>query len=157
MIEKGASADSASLISSAVLWTAIPSVFLAPRIAHRVGLRKPFLLIPSIVLALAPLWAIYMTVPMGWPLMIMVGMFDSARTIMVLALPLELMPRESVGTASGLIVSIGFSGGVVGPLVGGLILDLTGSLDMSLIVLIVISVIAVAVAYKIPETGYRTT
>jgi CP family cyanate transporter-like MFS transporter len=155
MMEKGASADTASLISSSLLWVAIPSVLLAPRFAHRMGLRKPFLLIPSIALALAPLWAIYMTAPMGWPLMIMVGIFDSVRTIMVLALPLELMPKEAVGTASGLIVSIGFSGGVVGPMVGGLILDLTGNLDMSLIVLLAISIAAIAIAYKIPETGYR--
>jgi CP family cyanate transporter-like MFS transporter len=156
MMAKGTSADTASIISSSLLWVAIPSVLLAPRVAHRMGIRKPFLLIPSIALALAPLWAIYMTAPMGWPLMIMVGIFDSARTIMVLALPLELMPKETVGTASGLIVSVGFSGGVVGPMIGGLILDLTGTLNMSLVVLFVMSLAAVAIANKIPETGYKT-
>ena len=104
------------------------------------GVRKPFLLIPSIALALAPLWAIYMTVPMGWPLMVMVGIFDSARTIMVLALPLELMPKETVGTASGLIVSIGFSGGVVGPLVGGILSDI----DWRLIFVVNLPVVVLA-------------
>jgi len=88
--------------------------------------------------------------------MIMVGVFDSIRTIIVLALPIELMPKEAVGTASGLIVSIGFSGGVVGPIVGGMILDSTGSFNVSLLVLIAISLIAIAVVCRIPETGYKT-
>jgi len=157
MMERGATPDIAALMGSIVMWVSIPSAFLAPRLSYKLGVRKPFLWIPSIILTLAPLWAIYITVPMGWPLMTMVGILDSTRTITVLALPVELMPKEAVGRASGLIVSVGFSGGVVGPLVGGRILDLTGSIDLSLLVLIGISVAAIAIALKIPEPGLKAS
>ena len=66
-----------------------------------------------------------------------------------------MMPEEEVGTASGLILSIGYIGGVIGPLVGGRILDVTGSLDPSLIVLSGVSIAMAVVAFILPETGTR--
>ncbi|MFC2045799.1 CynX/NimT family MFS transporter [Chloroflexota bacterium] len=153
MIQKGASANTASLIASTLMWVTVPAILITPRLAHRLGLRKPFLWIPSIILAFTPLWAIYITVPMGWPLIMTVGIFDSVRTIITLAIPIEIMPKEAVGTASGLIVTIGFSGGIIGPIVVGYILDLTGSIDLSLLILIGISVTAIGLAFRIPETG----
>jgi cyanate permease len=155
MIQKGASATTASLIASMLMWVTVPAILITPRIAHRVGLRKPFLWIPSIILAFTPLWAIYMSLPMGWPLVIIIGIFDSVRTIITIALPIEIMPKEAVGTASGLLITIGFSGGIVGPLVTGHILDITGRFDLSLFILIGISVAAIVLALKIPETGLR--
>ena len=92
---------------------------------------------------------------MGWALVITIGIFDSVRTIITIMLPIEIMPREAVGTASGLLITIGFAGGIVGPLVTGRILDLTGSMDLSLVILIGISVAAIALAFKIPETGLQ--
>lgn len=155
MIEKGASPDTASFIASMLMWVTVPAILITPRLAHKSGLRKPFLLIPSVILAFTPLWAIYMTLPMGWPLVIIIGVFDSVRTIITIALPIEIMPKEAVGTASGLLITIGFAGGIVGPLVTGRILDLTGSIDLSLFILIGISAAAVVLAFKIPETGLQ--
>ena len=70
-----------------------------------------------------------------------------------MTLPIEMMPKEEVGTASGLVLAIGFTGGGIGPLIGGRILDLTGNLDQSLFILIAISIATIGIALRLPETG----
>jgi len=94
---------------------------------------------------------------MGWPIMALVGIAHNTTYVIMMALPIEMMPRKVVGTASGLIISIGFTGGVIGPMVGGHILDITGSLDLSLLVLIGVSIAAALIALRIPETGPRAS
>jgi MFS family permease len=66
---------------------------------------------------------------------------------------MEIMSREEVGIASGLVFAIGYSGGIIGPLIGGRILDLTGNLSQSLIMLIGVSIAAAVLASRLPETG----
>ena len=71
----------------------------------------------------------------------------------MLALPVEMVPKEQVGTASGLVLSVGYAGGVIGPLIGGRILDLTDSLSLSLVVLVGTSIAIIGTAFMLPETG----
>ncbi|MAF86072.1 MAG: hypothetical protein CL875_06345, partial [Dehalococcoidales bacterium] len=59
--------------------------------------------------------------------------------------------------ASGLVLSFGYSGAIIGPLVGGRILDITGSLDPSLLVLSGVSIAMAVIAFKLPETGNKTS
>ena len=75
---------------------------------------------------------------------------------MILALPVELVPEESVGKASGMVLSIGYIGGLVGPWLAGYIVDVTGTLDLALVVLIGTAIVWTVVAFSIPETGSRT-
>ncbi|MBA7663249.1 hypothetical protein ES703_71288 [subsurface metagenome] len=85
--------------------------------------------------------------------MAVVGVAVCTRFPMILALPVEMMPKEEVGTASGLVFSMGYTGGVIGTLTGGRILDITGSLDLSLLVLSGASIAAAVIAFRLPETG----
>ncbi len=77
----------------------------------------------------------------------------SVTGIPILALPVEMVPKEQVGAASGLVLSIGYAGGVIGPLMGGRILDITGSLSLSLVVLAGTSIAIIGAAFMLPETG----
>ena len=153
MMLKGATPSQAGLIASITIWVGIPTVLFMPQLAYKLGLRKPFLWGPSIVLALAAWGAMHITLAMSWPLMALVGVADLTRYVIILALPIELMSPEEVGTASGLMLSVGSVGGIIGPLIGGHILDLTGSLDLSLLVLIGVSIAAAGIAFRLPETG----
>ena len=150
---EGATPEMAGLISSITLWVGIPTVFLMPRLAYKLGLRKLFLWAPAIALALAAWGAINISLPMGWLLMALVGVASTTRFVTMMVQPVEMMPKEVVGTASGLVFSVGYTGGVIGPLIGGHILDLTGSLDLSLLVLTCLSIAAVVIAFRLPETG----
>ena len=153
MMLKGATPDLAGLISSITMWVGIPAVLLMPRLAYKLGLRKPFLWVPSIVLAFASWGAIHVSLRMSWLLMALVGVANNTRFVTIMALPVEMMSKEEVGTASGLVLSIGYIGGIIGPLIGGRILDLTGSLDLSLLILVGVSIAAAGIAFTLPETG----
>jgi cyanate permease len=155
MMLKGATEDVAGVIGSIFIWAGIPSVLLMPRLSYKVGLKKPFIWVPAITLALAAWGAMYISIPLSWPFMVLVGVALNTQVPMVLALPIEMMSKEEVGRASGLIFSVSSTGGFIGPLIGGYILDLTGSLDQFLLVLVGVSVAAAAIAFRIPETGSR--
>ena len=85
--------------------------------------------------------------------MALVGIADCTLLVTVLALPVELVSEKEVGTASGLLLAIGHAGGLIGPWVGGHLLDITGNFDRSLLVLMGAAVAAVAIAFRLPETG----
>ena len=153
MMFKGATANLAGLLTSITIWASIPFGLLMPRLAYKLGLRKPFLWIPAIALAVAALAARAITLDMSWIIMIVVGVTTGTQFPIILALPVEMVPKEQVGAASGLVLSVGYIGGIIGPLIGGRILDVTGSLSLSLVVLVWISIAMTIVAIMLPETG----
>jgi len=153
MMLKGATPDMAGVISSITVWAVLPTFLLMPRLSHRLGLRKPFLWGPAIALALASWGARYVSVSASWGLMALVGVAAGTRFTMLLTLPIELMHEREVGMASGMVLSLGFMGGVIGPLVGGRILDTTQNLDLSLTILVISSLVAAFVASRVPETA----
>ena len=153
MMMKGATEDMAGLIVSLCMWAGIPTALFMPRFSYRLGLRRPFLWIPALTLALAAIGVIYAGISTTWILMAVIGVALTTIIPTVLALTTELVSSEEVGTASGLVISIGNVGGIIGPLVGGRIYDLTGSLHQFLLVLIGISAAATVVALRMPETG----
>ncbi len=124
-----------------------------PGLVYKRGLRRQFLGIPAIALAVAALAARAITLDMSWIIMVVVGVATGTQFPIILALPVEMVPKEQVGAASGLVLSVGYIGGIIGPLIGGRILDVTGSLSLSLVVLIGIAIAMVRVAIMLPETG----
>jgi CP family cyanate transporter-like MFS transporter len=155
MMLKGATPELAGVIASTTLWAAAPAFILMPRLAGRLGLRKPFIWVPSVVTAIVAGAAINAPLQMGWLLMILAGISDGAKLTTTMTVVVETTPKEEVGLASGLVLSIGYVGGIIGPLVGGRVLDLTGNLDLSLIILVVVSAVAAGIVFKLPETGPR--
>jgi CP family cyanate transporter-like MFS transporter len=153
MMQKGANPDQASLTTSLLLWVAVPTVFLMPKLAFRVGLKKPFLWVPGIALAFFAWAAIYANLTISWLIMILIGVVNITRFITILALPTEMVPAENIGAASGLIFCLGYLGATVGPIISGHILDLTGSLKLSLYSLVALSLIAAGIALFVPETS----
>ena len=96
LVRKGASAELASLISSSRGWWSLPSMFLLPWASYRTALRKPFMWGSGLLLIAASLAAICTPAWAGWPIMAFVGITTGGTFPMILALPIELLPRESV-------------------------------------------------------------
>jgi cyanate permease len=152
---KGATPELAASITSITIWAGIPTVLLIPRLSYRSGVRKPFIWLPSVILGAIAVGAIHITLPVGWLLMAVVGIVGATRFVTILALPIEMMPKEQVGVASGLVLSISYIGGGLGPFVSGHILDLTGSLNPPFLMLAGISMATAVIALSLPETGPR--
>ncbi len=155
LMQKGASPDLAAAITSVRSWAGIPFTFLIPWASYKVGLRKPFIWACAIVTALASWSAMYISVPLFWPLMIVLAITGNVAFSMILALPVEMVSRESVGAASGMVLSIGYTGALVGPWVAGRILDATETLNLAIILLIGVAVVWTCIAFIIPETGLK--
>ena len=155
MMLKGATPISAAVMTSIIQWVSIPTIILVPWLSSRLGLRKPFIWASAIVLALASWIAMVIPLSFGWALMVMVGLAVNGSFPMMLWLPLEMVPKESVGTASGLVLSFGYTGGLVGPLLAGYIMDVTGALHLTLVVLGGVGIAWALIAFLLPETGYR--
>jgi CP family cyanate transporter-like MFS transporter len=153
MMLKGATPQLAGLIASAAAWVPIPTLLLIPRLAYKLGRRKPFIWTSALATTLLAWGTIYANLPLSWLVMALVGIAQSTRFVFVLALPIEMRPAREVGVASGLILSVGFIGGLAGPWLAGHILDLTGSLDLSLLFLAGISAIMTVLGLRLPETG----
>ncbi len=155
LMTKGASPELAALIASFRGWGGFPAVFLMPWASYKVGLRKPFLWGSALLLAFLSWSAIYIPVPLGWPLMVLVGVVTSGTFPIMLALTLELLPNEYAGMASGAVLSIGYVGGLLGPWLAGLIVDVTGSFGGALLMLIGTALAWAVIVFLIPETGPR--
>jgi len=155
MMAKGAPPDLAALMTSLILWLCLPIVFIVPWASDRIGLRKPFLWATFILLVLVSLGSIYTPLSLGWPITIAVGIAVGVQFAIILALPPELVPAEGVARASGMMLSIGYIGGLVGPWVAGHIMDITGTLNLDLAVLSVLAAVATYLAFRLPETGPR--
>ncbi len=90
-----------------------------------------------------------------WFLMIIAGIINILRFNTLLTLPVEIMPSEHAGTASGVVVSVGYMGAVVGPIIAGEILDVSGSLQSVFVILIVLSLITTVFAFLIPSDSTK--
>jgi CP family cyanate transporter-like MFS transporter len=152
--EIGVGPQLAGAITSVIQWTVIPAFLFMPRLCDKLGLRKPFIWVPSIILAVVAWAAMNISLPMSWLLMAAIGVAVPTRFITILTVLVELVPTEYVGTASGLVF-IGYVGGIIGTYSTGRILDTTGTFDSALIILIVISIVSLVLAMKLPETGYK--
>jgi CP family cyanate transporter-like MFS transporter len=154
MMLKGASPHSAALMISLMTWVSIPFIFLIPWASHKLGLVKPFICISALGLAFASWVAIYIPVPWGWPLMVFIGILLPIFPLL-LSLPVALVPKEWVGTASGMTLSIGYLGALVGPWLAGYLLDVAGNLNPALFVLIIAGFAFAGFGLLLPETGSR--
>lgn len=155
IIMKGATPEFAGLISSVTLWVGIPVGLIIPRLSGKLGLKRPMLWISSLTMALVSWGALGMNVTASWFVMGIAGAASTARFVTLMTLPMEFVDARDVGAASGVMLSIGYIGGIIGPLIGGYAFDLTGSLDLMLVTLIGISVAAIVISLKLPETGSK--
>jgi CP family cyanate transporter-like MFS transporter len=154
-LEKGLTEAASGLLTSLVTVAAIPAVFLVPFASDRFGLRRPFLWISCVVAAVAFLAILYTPFALDIVCMIALGATLTATYVMCLVLPLELTSPEQAGTASGIVISVGYVGGAFGPQIAGALKDATGSLVPSIVLLAVLMIISTGLAFLIPETGWK--
>lgn len=154
MILKGASPEAAGFMISLFSWVSIPFMFLTPWFSHRVGLVRPFILASALGYAIAAGAAIYISLPLAWPLMVFLGILVSIFPLL-LALPVEIVTEEYVGLGSGMVISVGYLGALAGPWLAGHILDRAGSLVPALVVLVGAGIAMGVFGIWIPETGWR--
>jgi cyanate permease len=155
MMMKGGSPDLGALMTSVIVWMGIPIVLLMPSVSSKVGLRKPFVWGSTIILGLTAWGAIFSSLSSGWLIVAALGLANNTFFVMLLIFVAELVPPQDIGRASGMQLTLGYIGGLLGPWVAGYIMDITGTLDLHFIILIGLSAVATCFAFTLPETGLK--
>lgn len=158
LLEKGFNLSFAGLMTSIMLWVGVPTVILVPMLFSGAKIPiKLFIWIPSMIFAFLAVGILYASQSVISVLMIIAGVINILRFNTLLTLPVEIMPKERAGTASGVVVSIGYLGAVIGPVIAGRILDITGSLQSVFIILAVLSIITMGFAFLIPSDAIKSS
>ena len=152
LVSIGAGAKISGLITSVTFWAGLLSVLILSEVSTRLGRRKPFLWAPTLLLILAMYGVLYINVPASWVLVFFSGIATTIRFATILNLPVEMVGPGLGGSASGLVMSIGYIGALVGPLLGGIFLDRTGSYRWIFLSMAIVSVVTLVFAFLVPET-----
>ncbi|HYY47972.1 MAG TPA: MFS transporter [Thermoplasmata archaeon] len=152
---RGLPPDASTAQLALLIAVGVPAIFLAPILSDRARVRRPFVWGPHALIA--ALLLLLPTVPLAAVPLVSVGLGFSEMAIFALALllPVDVFPREDVGRAGGVVVSIAYVGALLGPLGSGLAVDLLGTLDAAVIAFASLSLVTTLVVFLLPETGRR--
>jgi CP family cyanate transporter-like MFS transporter len=152
----GAGSNASGLITSLTLWIGIPSVILLSWLSAKLGRRKPLLWGSSILLIVAMYAALLINPTLSWVLVLFAGAANAIRFSTILSLPVEMVDPRQAGMASGMVMSVGYIGALVGPLIGGIILDSTGTYEWIFRSLVIVAAVATVMVFLLPETAEAT-
>ncbi|MFM9107216.1 MAG: CynX/NimT family MFS transporter [Chloroflexota bacterium] len=130
----------------------IPATFLIPLWSDRIGSRRlPLVVSAVITLASAVGFVVATTVsPADWLWPALAGFGTCGILVTVLVLVAELAPAGRTGDAAGVVMAIGYIGTTVGPILAGLITDLTGSPGTAMLALPVAALAMTLLALAMP-------
>jgi CP family cyanate transporter-like MFS transporter len=84
-----------------------------------------------------------------WPALAGAGV--SGAFAMALVLPADVAPPGRTGAAAGMVLGVGYAAAALGPVIAGVVRDVTGSFDATLRLLPVIAVVMIALSLLAPE------
>jgi cyanate permease len=89
-----------------------------------------------------------------WIIAVILGIAAHSQYFVCLVLPVDLVEAKYTGSVTGILLSIGYSGGLMGPWIAGLTIDLTGQAVGSLYLASIISLVgAILCLVALPEPG----
>jgi cyanate permease len=148
--EQGWHPTSAATVTSVISFSEIPAVVLMPMISDQMGKRR--MIIFSSFLLMAACSAIVSLWPsLCWFLSPVFGLAFGGVFALLLALPVEIVEVHEVGRAAGAILSIGYTGALVGPPLTGFLRDMTGLFGVGFMVLMIAGIVAAGLSYALPE------
>jgi len=135
----------------------LPAILLFPSWSDRIHRRRP----PSLVAASLVLIGVFglLVLPLAdpwrwlWPALAGAGI--SGVFAMSLVLPADVAPPGRTGASAGMVLAIGYAAAALGPVIAGVVRDVTGSFDATLrllpviaVLMIVLSVLALSLSTK---------
>ncbi len=154
---QGMDPSTAGFIASMITWLMIPGSLIMPNASDRLGLRKPFFWISSIIAGVALYFAGTMIGPTLWISIIIYGFLSGGMAALALAMPIELAGPSYAATAGGLSLVIGYLGAMIGPWLAGYLSTVTGSFVLSTIVCVLLTEANVIAGLILKETGKKAS
>jgi CP family cyanate transporter-like MFS transporter len=151
--EDGGSAATTAALSGIFNASTLPGILLFPVWSDRLQQRK----LPAIAAAMlftigvAGLTLAPLADPLRWVWPALAGAGVAGVFGMALVMPADLAPPGRTGRAAGMVLAVGYAGSALGPIVAGLVRDITGSFDASLILLPIVGVAMTLATFATPE------
>jgi CP family cyanate transporter-like MFS transporter len=151
--EAGTGATTAAGLFTVFNAATLPAILLFPSWSDRIHRRRP----PSLTAASLVLMGVLglVVLPLGdpwrwlWPALAGAGI--SGVFAMSLVLPADVAPPGRTGAAAGMVLAIGYAASALGPVIAGVVRDVTGSFDATLRLLPVIAGAMIVLAAIAPE------
>ncbi|MFQ5762810.1 MAG: CynX/NimT family MFS transporter [Candidatus Bathyarchaeia archaeon] len=142
-----------SFMTSAYVVSGIPAIALVPMISDRLRRRKPFFIYSTVSASFAFFFFIAASETQLWTLMAILGVAANVLYILALTVPADVVETRILGFATGLILSVGYSGGLLGPWIFGYIVDFTNSFALGFYLLTAVMLGGVAASLTLTETA----
>jgi CP family cyanate transporter-like MFS transporter len=130
-----------------------PAMVGLPLLSDRIGSRKIPALIASISLLIGSLGLVaFATTPyLLWIWPVFCGFGVAGLFGMGMLMPVDVAPPGRTGSAAGVVLCVGYLASALGPVVGGVIKDATGSFERALLLLPLLAVGMIATAFFAPR------
>ena len=148
--------NAGGMVGFMMLWTVVFNV-VGGILSDRVGKRKPFLLISAVIFGLCVFGFANFT---GTALMIVLAIAGAAMgtiapVLMSVPVEMERIGTALAGSAVGFIFMLGNTGGFVGPVVAGRLMDMSDSSLPGFIFIAVVLIVSAAFIIPMKETGRK--
>lgn len=156
--EGGGDTTVTAALSAVFNASTLPGILLFPIWSDRVQQRKLPTIAASALFTVGVLGLMVapMADPLRWIWPALAGAGVAGVFGMALVMPADIAPAGRTGAAAGMVLAIGYAGSALGPLVAGLVRDLTGSFHATLILLPIVGVAMTIVTFATPEMPSRT-
>ena len=115
--------------------------------------RRPPIFVAAVcgLVGVAGLLAAPAAEPWRWVWPALAGLAVSGLFAMSLVLPADIAPRGHTGAAAGMVLGVGYAAAALGPVVAGVVRDVTGSFQAALLLLVGFAAAMIALAFVAPE------
>jgi len=155
LAERGASGQEAGLMVSIFSIANMVTVFVVPTLSGRLGLRRPFIWAFAGTSALGVASLIITPPSAAWIILPILGAAVAGPFAMAFLLPADLVDYSHLGSASGIVLSVGWLGIGFGSWMAGFLRDLSGSFYTTLVAIVISALLIIVLAFVLPETGKR--
>jgi CP family cyanate transporter-like MFS transporter len=152
----GLSLNHASNIVAVLPIVGIFSTIFGGILSAKVGLRRPFLIFPGIIFAVASLGVVFFDyLPLIYLSVIVMGIAGWIYLPSIFTIPMELggMTAEKVGVMTAATLAVGNFASFLSPILVGFTVDLFGSYSPAFTFLAIGSLTVVIAGVLLPETG----
>lgn len=151
--EAGTSATATAGLFAVFNAATLPAILLFPSWSDRIHRRRPPSLVAAslVLVGVSGLLVLPLADPWRWLWPALAGAGISGVFAMSLVLPADVAPPGRTGAAAGMVLAIGYAAAALGPVIAGVVRDVTGSFDATLRLLPVIAVVMILLSMLAPE------
>jgi CP family cyanate transporter-like MFS transporter len=155
--EAGLDAASTAALFAVFNVATLPAILFFPSWSDRLGRRRPPIFVAAVLgtVGVAGLLVAPAAGPWLWAWPAMAGAAVSGLLAMSLVLPADIAPRGFTGAAAGMVLGVGYAASAAGPVIAGVVRDVTGSFQAALLLLVGLGIAMIGLALVAPELPQR--